>query len=167
MSTSDWALIASSVIILCIAVAIIFVYTSRRKNNTVRGLGGWLIWFQLRIYSSVLIGLSNVLLVLNADRYSFVGLHTFIYLIVSIVSLVICLVLFYLKKIAFRNIYLFATMGGVLYYITLYLSGFGGIISSEIVGGIILEIIVCVALFKSARVNNTFTKTINQSNFNV
>jgi hypothetical protein len=108
------------------------------------GLGGWLIWFQLRIYLGIIRAFNDM---------STLGIDMFV--VISIGLLIVCLVFFYRKKMVFRIWYI-ASIGAIaldyLYYISMGLAAAVPIL----IASLMIESLFVVALFRSKRVKNTF-----------
>ncbi len=99
--------------------------------------GGWLILFQMRLYSSIV----NLLL-FSPD---------IIVSIIFIAMLVICLVLFYMRKRTFRIVYLI--ISGLIIFINI--AALPGSLYS-LISQALIEAVVIIALFRSERVNSAF-----------
>jgi len=112
-----------------------------------QGLGGWLIWFQIRIWLGVANTLFSAGSIPSAEAASPKRLLVF----AAVVLLVVCLVFFYQRKLKFRILYIIADALSLLYMILIY-----GRESYLLVGVLLFEGIIIYALFRSRRVANTF-----------
>ncbi len=104
-----------------------------------QGIGGWLIWFQIRIY----VGIAQALVDFSAE-YLF-----------SLIPLIICLFLFYQRNIRFRIPYIIAAFISLLYLILTYAID-SYVFLGTAVGFFLIEGGIIYALFHSRRVANTF-----------
>jgi hypothetical protein len=141
-----------------------------------KGIGGWLVLFQIYIIMAVAAGLESVLLMILPGEAMiappFVPYYIVLEAAVFLLALV-CMVLFYCKRMAFRSV--FMIYGIVLigfnsvhaFYKTLYNNvgtGRYAILSEpfiHIVSIILASAIIVasiIALYKSQRVKNTFIK---------
>ena len=126
--------------------------TIKKPSKILKGLDGWLGFFQFRIYTGLVL---NIIMVLANGfiDYAYMSALLYIPLVLSVLLLmyspmIVCLVLFYKKRMAFRIWYIVsATIFLVVSILSLDFS----------LLGIILEIIIFIALFRSKRVKNTFT----------
>ncbi len=112
------------------------------KTAALRGFGGWLILFQLRIYLGILLSIY----ILIAYRHDILFLIAFI---ITLVPIAVCMVLFYRKKLLFRTVYIVRAALGLACACMISIPYFLGTVAGE---GIIVY-----ALFSSNRINNTFS----------
>lgn len=99
--------------------------------------GGWLLWFQMRLYSSI-----GNLLFFSTD---------IVVSIIFIAMLVICLALFYMRKRTFRIVYII--ISGLIIFINI--AALPASLYSLIVQAA-SETVIIFALFRSERVNSAF-----------
>lgn len=99
--------------------------------------GGWLMWFQMRLYSSIV----NLIL-FSPDV---------VIAVIFIAMQVICLVLFYSHKQTFRIVYIIIAALVIIINV-------GGLPNSlpSLIGQAVTEIVIIIALFRSERVNSSF-----------
>lgn len=106
------------------------------------GFGGWLAFFQIRIY----IGLASMLQIVTTH---YIPLGYKLLDIVIIALSVGTLILFYRKQAVFKIVYIFTVIAVIIMYLIIH--EYYYLIASAIV-----ETIIIIALFRSARVKNTF-----------
>ena len=106
------------------------------------GFGGWLIFFQIRIY----IGLASMLQIVTTH---YIPLGYKLLDIVIIALSVGTLILFYRKQAVFKIVYIFTVIAVIIMYLIIH--EYYYLIASAIV-----ETIIIIALFRSERVKNTF-----------
>lgn len=113
------------------------------KTAALRGLGGWLILFQLRIYLGILLSIY----ILIAYRHDILFLFAFV---ITLAPITVCMVLFYRKKLLFRTVYTVRAAA-------LCLARAFMISIPDFLGTVISEGIIVYALFSSNRIRNTFS----------
>lgn len=108
------------------------------------GFGGWLIWFQIRLYGGVAVIAASIIL------YGF-DYITMLQLAMTAASLVF----FYLHKVVFRIIFIVGAALGHLatMYLIVYVSGY---FLPALIFLLLLDIIIIISLFRSKRVRDTF-----------
>lgn len=133
----------------------------RRKNLV--GTGGWLSLFQLYLFLTfaelfVLIAgliatfIREDIALANIDA---LGVLHLVLIPVLMATIVVCLVLFNKRKLAFRYVYI---ASAALYFVFKLLTTQSHYPVLQIIIGLILHGLVIFALFKSYRVKNTFVK---------
>lgn len=155
-----------------------------------QGIDGWLTLFQIHIiygvanYGMALIIFPVFLAISNSltspydvfDVYNTAFLPYFIALIaVSFVLLIVCIVLFYKRKMAFRTVFVIESALMATSLVLFYIFGMSGVFASLSELGVIVIIVfriimgiailasmapniaLIIALFKSQRVKNTFS----------
>jgi len=133
-----------------------FDIPKRPKEKKLRGIGGWLVLFQLHIVlstSSTIVSTMNFFAL--SDK---IDILTAVALVLFLCAQILCIVYFYRMKMAFRIIYIIAAV------INLIMLGIGlsknakEILEySNVFIGIVIYAIVIGALFTSKRVKNTFS----------
>ena len=167
MNASQWILLVSSIII-AIVVVIIVVFSIRNRtsdsikssktndksNNTyikkqlLTGIGGWLILFQIRMYFGVV-----SLLAPFTSVYYPISYYSQVYISFDVIALILVaftLIFFYMRKIQFRTIYIFAVLANLIVTYILTMDFLYILIV------IAVESIYILALFRSRRVKYTF-----------
>lgn len=112
------------------------------KKELLIGLGGWLIWFQIRIY----LGLLNSFPLL-VNPYVRTEYKVFTFVVIGL--LILTLVFFYLKRITFRTTYILA--GVTVLIMNLIIPNY-----PSVVAFLVVETCFIIALFRSERVEYTF-----------
>ena len=107
-----------------------------------QGTGGWLVYFQFRLYMGVLSAFGSFSTYNEDAQKLCMGVF---------IILIICLVNFYRRKIFFRAVYIFCVVLEILFLIQYLPETLGSLF-----GIIIVEGIIITALFRSKRVRNTF-----------
>ena len=113
-----------------------------------KGLGGWLIWFQIRCYFTIAFMLYQMV----EPAYIPVG-------VVTVAAIIAVLVLFYMRKLFFRTLYVIANGAGVLVFL-MNLPFADSSYIGQTAGSLIMETIIIIALYRSQRVKNTFEPDI-------
>ncbi len=113
-------------------------------NTGLKGFSGWLIWFQIRCYFTIAFMLYQMV----EPTIIPVG-------VVTIAAIIAVLVLFYMRKLFFRTLYVIINGAGVLVFL-INLPFANSINIAQMVFSIIIETIVIIALYRSQRVKNTF-----------
>jgi hypothetical protein len=103
-----------------------------------KGFGGWLILFQLRLYSSVI----NLLIIPRLDV---------VLVVLFVAMLAACLVLFYMRRRAFRIVC-------IIIAVLIAVIGVIGLPHTMpyFVSQLVIEGLIIIALFRARRVDNTF-----------
>ena len=159
------------------------------ERKELRGLGGWLTLFQIYIiYGAANYGAAFIILPLMVAYYIrspifylFDVLHIdfmpyFIAIIaISFVLLIVCMLLFYKRKMAFRTVFVIESAVMILCMIIFYTQGLDSmfgffdedswflnvalriIFTASMHVAILPKIALVIALFKSKRVKNTFS----------
>lgn len=107
------------------------------NSNEIEGIGGWLALFQVRMYMGLV-----ALLVLGASP-------ALVVLFVAVSAL--CMTLFYLRRMAFRAVYVVAAVLSIVVAIAALPVGW-----TYLIVQLVLEAMVIPALYRSKRVKNTF-----------
>ncbi len=153
-----------------------------QEKQELKGLGGWLVLFQIYIIMAVAASVQTLVLALitgNTFFYVFSQAFRIYYIAFMAVSFIIsllCMIFFYRKKIAFRILFIVYSLLAVSFSLVYYLSGevlryiedtsvymayFADFIKvltiSSIIIGIGIYAAFIIALYKSKRVKNTFS----------
>lgn len=148
-------------------------------RRELKGIGGWLVLFQIYIIMAVFSALESLILFLMGRTVvaSFFEPYYIVLLSAVFALALVCMVLFYCRKMVFRPMfvaYAFASLGTAILY-TFYKADFSynnagiakyaaliksfintlSIVSVAVGTGIIIAFII--ALYKSQRVKNTFS----------
>ena len=99
--------------------------------------GGWFFWFQCRLYLSIV-----NLIVFSSDV---------VISVIFIAMLVICLGLFYSRRLLFRIVYMIIV--GLIVFINVMALPYS---LYSLIGQAVVEIVIIIALFRSERVNSAF-----------
>lgn len=123
--------------------------TRERNINHINGLGGWLVWVQIRL---IIIGL------LIAGTAYFIQGTPLYFGLISIVSYVVCLLSFYNVKKIFKITYMVNTAISIVYVVFVYLYDPTQLwLCAGALGALlVLDGMIIPTLFRSVRVNNTF-----------
>jgi type IV secretory pathway VirB3-like protein len=114
------------------------------QEKTLKGIGGWLIFFIIRLIMGSLMGLALFIGGVRTENFFLAVLS-----LALCAATVITLVFLFKKNIIFRNIYVILAVVNVL-------TSFSGGQFSTIAAAFIVEIIWLAYLYKSVRVENTF-----------
>lgn len=109
-----------------------------------KGLGGWLVLFQIRCFFTIVYGIGMMAI----QGFTTVG-------VASLVMVAAVLVLFYMRRIFFRTLYVIANASAVLLFLA-NLPMADTMAITQTAFSLAVEIIVIIALYRSERVKNTF-----------
>lgn len=114
------------------------------------GIGGWLAVFQIWMYMNFM-ALVGLLLIPKIILYPMIAAFLAVFTAASI----LCMVLFYMRKMAFRIIYVVIV---AVHTALIILTGYtpGPLIWESMLPFVVIGLAIVIALFTSRRVKNTF-----------